>query len=44
MTLGQLLLLVLIVVVFWLGSKLKKHEDRIEKLESKGEEGRVEEK
>lgn len=34
MTLGQLLLLVLIVVVFWLGRKLKKHEDRIDKLES----------
>jgi len=38
MTLGQLLLLVLIVVVFWLGSKLKKHEDRIDELESKGKE------
>jgi len=35
MTLGQLLLLVLIVSVIWIGSKLKKHENRIEKLESK---------
>ena len=41
MTLGQLLILVLIVVVAWLGSKLKKHENRLEELESKseGEEG-----
>lgn len=38
MTLGQLLLLVLIVSVVWIGSKLKKHENRIEKLEGKGEE------
>jgi len=33
MTLGQLLLLVLIVVVVWLGKKLKKHEQRIKELE-----------
>lgn len=38
MTLGQLLLLVLIVAVVWIGSRLKKHENRIERLESKGEE------
>jgi len=38
MTLGQLLLLVLIVVVFWLTSKLKKHERRIDKLEGKDNE------
>lgn len=38
MTLGQLLLLVLIVSVVWIGSKLKKHENRIEKLEGKSEE------
>ena len=38
MTLGQLLLLVLIVAVVWIGSRLKKHENRIEQLESKGEE------
>ena len=38
MTLGQLLLLVLIVVVFWLASKLKKHEHRIDKLEGKDDE------
>jgi len=35
MTLGQLLLLVLIVVVFWLVSRLKKHDQRIDKLEGK---------
>jgi len=35
MTLGQLLLLVLVVIVFWLRSRLKKHQGRIEKLESK---------
>ena len=35
MTLGQLLLLVLVVVLFWLRSKLKKHEQRIEELENK---------
>ena len=33
MTLGQLLLLILIVVVFWMGKKLKKHETRIDELE-----------
>ena len=33
MTLGQLLILVLIGVVIWLGSKLKKHEERIGTLE-----------
>ena len=38
MTLGQLLLLVLIVVIFWLVSKLKKHEQRIDKLEGKDDE------
>lgn len=38
MTLGQLLLLVLIVVVFWLASRLKKHEQRIEELEGKEDE------
>jgi septation ring formation regulator EzrA len=35
MTLGQLLILVLIVVVYWLASRLKKHEQRIEELEGK---------
>lgn len=35
MTLGQLLLLALIVVVFWFGKRLKKHETRIDTLESK---------
>ena len=35
MSLGQLLLLVLIVVVFWLASRLKKHYQRIDKLEGK---------
>ncbi len=38
MTLGQLLILVLIVVVFWLGSRLKKHEQRIDELEDKNDE------
>jgi hypothetical protein len=38
MTLGQLLLLVLIVVVFWLVSKMKKHDQRIDKLEGKDDE------
>jgi len=38
MTLGQLLLLVLIVVVVWLGSKVKKQGERIDDLESKGKE------
>lgn len=35
MTLGQLLLLALIVAVVWAGSKLKKHEERIDDLEDK---------
>jgi len=35
MTLGQLLLLVLIVAVFWIASKLKKHDQKIGKLEDK---------
>ena len=39
MTLGQLLLLVLIVVVFWVASKLKKHDERIDDLESKNKDG-----
>ncbi len=38
MTLGQLLLLALIVVVFWMGKKLKKHEQRIKELEGESEE------
>ena len=38
MTLGQLLVLVLIVVVFWIASKLKKHEQRIDELEGKDDE------
>ena len=38
MTLGQLLVLVLIVVVFWISSKLKKHDQRIDKLEGKDNE------
>ena len=38
MTLGQLLLLVLIVVVFWLASKLKKQDKRLDKLEGKDDE------
>ena len=38
MTLGQLLLLVLIVVVFWLASRLKKQDQRIDKLEGKNDE------
>ena len=33
MTLGQLILLMLIVVVFWMGKKLKKQEQRISELE-----------
>ena len=40
MTLGQLLLLVLIVVVFWLGKKLKKHEAKIAELEGRLGKGR----
>ena len=35
MTLGELLLLVLIVAVFWIASKLKKHDQKIDKLEGK---------
>ena len=35
MTLGQLLLVALIVAVIWVGSKLKKHEERIGDLEGK---------
>ncbi len=38
MTLGQLLVLVLIVAVFWIASKLKKHEQRIDELEGKDDE------
>jgi hypothetical protein len=38
MTLGQLLLLVLIVAVVWLGSKLKRYGERIDRLEGKSEE------
>lgn len=35
MSLGQLLILVLIVVVVWLGKKSKKHEEKIKDLEDK---------
>lgn len=35
MSLGQLLILVLIVVVFWLGKRAKKQEERIKELEKK---------
>ena len=35
MTLGQFLLLVLIVLAFWAASKLKKHDQRLDKLEGK---------
>jgi preprotein translocase subunit YajC len=35
MTLGQFLLLILIVIVFWMGKKMKKHEDRLKELENK---------
>ena len=35
MTLGQLILLVMVVVVFWLGKKTKKQETRINDLEKK---------
>jgi len=38
MSLGQFLLLVLIVVVFWLASKLKKQDQRLDKLEGKDDE------
>ena len=44
MTLGQLLLVALIVAVIWVGGKLKKHEERIDDLEGKSrqEEGKDE--
>ena len=35
MTLGQLLLLVLIVAVVWLASKLKRQEERLDQMEDK---------
>jgi hypothetical protein len=35
MTLGQLLVLSLIVVAFWFGKRLKKHEARIDELEGR---------
>ncbi len=35
MTLGQFLLLVLIVVAFWGAIKFKKHDKRLDKLEDK---------
>ena len=38
MSLAQFLILVLIVVVFWLASKLKKAEQRINKLEGEDDE------
>jgi len=38
MTLGQLLLLVLIVVVVWIVVKMKKSDQRIDKLEGKDDE------
>jgi hypothetical protein len=34
-TLGQLLVLALIVVVFWMGKKLKRHDEKLDKLEKK---------
>ena len=37
MTLGQFLLLVLIVMAFWGASKLKKHDKRLDDLEGKDE-------
>ena len=37
MTLGQFLLLVLIVIAFWGASKLKKHDKRLDNLEDKNE-------
>ena len=43
MTLGQLLLLVLILVVVWLGTRLKKHEHRLERLEGEDRAGPSEE-
>ena len=42
MTLGQLLLLVLIVAVFWLGSKVKKHEEKIDEMQGKKKKSREE--
>ena len=39
LTLGQLLLLALIVIVVWLVGKVKKHEDRIGSLENGEEKG-----
>ena len=35
MTLGQFILLVLVVVVFWLGKKSKKHEDKLDEFEKR---------
>jgi len=35
MTLGQLLILALIVVVYWLGKRLKRHEEKIKELEKR---------
>jgi len=35
MTLGQLILLILVVVTFWLGKKLKKQESKLRSLEDK---------
>ena len=44
MTLGQLLLVALIVAVIWVGSQLKKHEERIDNLEGESEEEEAQEK
>lgn len=35
MTLGQLILLILIVIIYWMGKKLKKQEAKIEEIEKK---------
>jgi len=35
MTLGQFILLILVVVVFWLGKKSKKQDTKINELEKK---------
>ena len=35
MTLGQLILLILVVVTVWLGKKMKKQEYRLKDLENK---------
>ena len=43
MTLGWLVLLVLIGFVFWLFSRAKKHEERIQNLERRSEEAYAEE-